>query len=166
MQPASYWIDHLQLIPHPEGGYFRETYRCSDIIHSDALPERFDGDRNASTAIYFLLPYEHISHLHKIKSDELWHFHAGGPLSLYILHDTSLTIRRLGLNLDNGEFPQVIIPANTWFGARVTQPDAYTLASCTVSPGFDFQDFEMAIREDVLRTHPQHRDIIFQLTKP
>jgi uncharacterized protein len=166
MQPASYWIDRLQLQPHPEGGFYRETYRSADTLTQDFLPKRFGGDRQVSTAIYFLLPSGHISHLHKIKSDELWHFHAGVSLSIYVLHENKQSVIRLGLNPDNGEFPQAIIPANCWFGARVTQPDAYTLASCTVSPGFDFEDFEMARQDYLMNEYPLHRETILLLTKP
>jgi predicted cupin superfamily sugar epimerase len=129
-----------------------------------ALPERFPGDRNFSTAIYFLLRSQDRSAFHKIKSDELWHFHAGTSLSIYVIQDGVLAIHKLGSNPDKGESLQVVIPANCWFGAKVEQPDSYTLSGCTVAPGFDFRDFELAERKMLSKQFPDLAGIIEMLT--
>ena len=164
MQPAAYWIDHLDLKPHPEGGFYKETYRAAENIPANALPGRFAGARSFSTAIYFLLRSQDKSLFHRIKSDELWHFHAGSTLAIYVLSETGLTIHKLGSRVDEGDTLQVAVPANTWFGAKVIDGNAYTLAGCTVAPGFDFQDFEMATTSQLLNDFSKHQEIIKQLT--
>lgn len=163
MESAEYWIKHLNLLPHPEGGYYKETYRSAEQIPSAGLPDRFPGTRHFSTAIFFLLRSSDRSLFHRIKSDELWHYHAGSPLYVYVLKD-DLEVFTLGPNLRNGESLQVIVPANCWFGAKVAHPDSYTLSGCTVAPGFDFNDFEIGKRNELLKTFPAHHDIIRALT--
>ena len=166
MTSADYWIHHLSLLPHPEGGFYKETYRASETIPEEALPERFTASRNFSTAIYFLLRSDDRSLFHKIKSDELWHFHKGDTLSIYALSDNGLTTYLLGDNPEKGESLQVAIPANAWFGARITgNGNGYVLTSCTVSPGFDFRDFELANQRCLLSEFPMHHRIIHELTK-
>ncbi|MGC3945144.1 MAG: cupin domain-containing protein [Chryseolinea sp.] len=156
---ADYWIEHLNLSPHPEGGFYRETYRA--VGKFDRQP---NGDeRNFSTAIYFLLGKQDRSMFHRIKSDELWHFHAGGRLTIYVLTNSGLISHSLGQDVEHGDQLQVVIPANHWFGAMVTD-GPYVLAGCTVSPGFDFRDFEMANQQDLLTEFPKCTDIIRQLT--
>jgi predicted cupin superfamily sugar epimerase len=164
MKDADYWIDKLELKKHPEGGFYKETYRSAESILQMGLPPRFSGSRSFSTSIYFLLRSGDISAFHRIKSDELWHFHSGSSLSLYVLID-DLKVYRLGDNPDEGESLQVVIPANCWFGAKVNDPDSYTLAGCTVAPGFDFSDFEMAKKETLIKTFPSQRSIIELLTE-
>lgn len=164
MRTAEYWIENLGLTAHPEGGFFKETYRAPASISQAALPAAFSGDRSFSTAIYFLLRAHDRSLFHRIKSDELWHYHAGTSLSIYILDQNGLSIRLLGTDLAKGEEPQVVVPANTWFGAAVNDPGTYTLAGCTVAPGFDFLDFEMASRQALLEQYPGQTDIIHRLT--
>lgn len=164
MTTADYWIQNLGLAAHPEGGFFKETYRAAGQIPHTALPQTFSGNRSFSTAIYFLLRSQDKSHFHRIKSDELWHFHAGTSLSIYILDQNGLTVYQLGTDLAKGEQPQVVIPANVWFGAMVNHPASYTLAGCTVAPGFDFQDFEMATQKHLLAQYPEQSDIIRKLT--
>lgn len=163
MKPAEYWIKHLNLQSHPEGGYFKETYRSTEIMDGRTLPERFSSSRNFSTAIYFLLRSQDRSVFHRIKSDELWHYHSGSRLTLYVLKKEGLEMFSLGPDPESGDQFQVIIPANHWFGARVESGD-YTLSSCTVAPGFDFQDFEMAKRGELLHAFPGNDDLITQLT--
>ncbi len=165
MRSSSYWISRLSLHAHPEGGYFRETYRASESIDKESLPNRFDGQRTFSTAIYFLLESQQFSHFHRIKSDELWHFHDGTPLNIYVLRSNGLVRHILGLDVEKGESPQVVVPANCWFGACTELSDSYTLASCTVAPGFDFADFEMAERRNLLREFPDHEETITKLTR-
>jgi predicted cupin superfamily sugar epimerase len=164
MKPAEYWIKHLALQAHPEGGFYKETYRSKKIIMAAGLPVGFPDERNFSTAIYFLLRAEDRSMFHRIKSDELWHYHAGACLSIYVLTSANLCIHKLGPDPEKGEHLQVVIPANCWFGAKVNKPNTYTLAGCTVAPGFDFQDFEMGERHQLLNEFPLEADIINLLT--
>jgi predicted cupin superfamily sugar epimerase len=161
---AEYWIDRLGLIAHPEGGFYKETYRSAENIHVCGLPARFDSPRSFSTAIYFLLRSQDKSLFHRIKSDELWHFHFGSSLNIYLLHEDEISIFKLGSNIDDGESLQVTIPGNCWFGAIVSKVNSYTLASCTVAPGFDFKDFQIGQREQLIRDFPLHNDIITKLT--
>src|SRR5882724_4485983 len=115
---AAYWIEHLQLNQHIEGGYYKENYRSSLSIRQENLPGSFKGDRSASTSIYFLLEKNNFSALHRIASDELWHFYAGNCLLIYeFLKDGTVEVHRLGNNIDKGEMFQVIIRAGNWFGA-------------------------------------------------
>lgn len=155
------WIRALELLPHPEGGWYRETYRSP-------LPVDMGGvERSAATAIYFLLAGNHFSALHRIKSDEIWHFYAGSSLAVEgILADGSRQTWRVGLDLAAGDLPQAVVPAGTWFGAELIDKSAYALVGCTVSPGFDFADFELAERPALLARFPQHADLIARLTRP
>ncbi len=164
MNDVNYWINHLQLLPHPEGGFYKETYRCPDVIDASAMPDRFIGERHFSTAIYFLLRSEDRSVFHRIKSDELWHFYQGSTLLIYVIEEHELKIFRLGSDLEKGEMLQLVIPANRWFGAHVEKSHSFALCGCTVSPGFDFQDFEMAERDYLLAAHPKHAETIIHLT--
>jgi hypothetical protein len=161
------WIASLGLVPHPEGGFYRETYRAAETIAADHLPERFGGTRAFSTAIYFLLPGDQVSLFHRIKSDEIWHFYAGSALTLALIHpeDGGLEECRLGPHPERGERFQVLVPAGCWYGVRVDDPDSYALVGGTVAPGFDFADFELADRRSLLAAFPQHRHAIVRLTR-
>ncbi len=164
MQPAEYWIKHLNLTAHQEGGLYRETYRSDENIQICGLPSRFDAPRSFSTAIYFMLRSQDKSLFHRIKSDELWHFHYGDTLHIYILTEETVNVVKLGAKVHEGDSLQVVIPANCWFGAKVINPGAYALSSCTVAPGFDFKDFELADRAKLLLEFPRHKEIINDLT--
>ncbi len=160
---ADYWIQNLNLLPHPEGGYYREVYRSSEHIPHNALPERYSGDRNFATSIYFLLESGLPSRLHRLKSDELWFFHDGSPLEVVMIDGAgSMTRHRLGTHLEKGEVPQVVMPGGAYFGARVCAEKSFTLVSCVVAPGFDFRDFEMPGKEGLVGLFPAHRDIILE----
>ncbi len=165
MKDAAYWVRELKLLPHPEGGFFRETYRSDDMIKRDHLPAGFNGHRNISTSIYYLLEGSQYSKLHRIKSDELWHFYDGSGLIIYSI-DTEgcLTENRLGLDTEKGELPQLMIKAGVWFGAKVNKPDSFCLAGCTVAPGFHFDDFELGNRDELLKLFPMHKKLIDELT--
>jgi predicted cupin superfamily sugar epimerase len=165
MHSSEYWINKLSLKSHPEGGYYRETYRSTEKIQVCGLPLRFTSPRSFSTAIYFLLRSHDRSLFHRIKSDELWHFHCGGPLDIFVLKKNELCVLRLGSNPELGEALQVVVQANCWFGAKAVEPNTYSLASCTVAPGFDFHDFEIAERQKLLEEFPDHSQIIAELTK-
>lgn len=159
-------IRTLQLEPHPEGGFFRETYRSAETLPAPALPARYAGPRAVGTSIYFLLTGDTFSSFHRLRSDEIWHYHLGDAVQVTMLHaDGRRTDAVVGSNLAAGEQLQLVIPAGTWFGARVTRSDGFVLVGCTVSPGFDFADFELARRDDVLAAFPHHHDIIHQLTR-
>ena len=162
---AAFWIETLGLIRHPEGGWFCETYRSAGSIPAGALPERFQGARSLCTAIHFLLELDEISALHRIKSDEIWHFYAGAPLTVHIITpegDHRQTL--LGCEPSRGGRFQGVVPAGCWFGAETC--GRFSLVGCTVAPGFDFADFEMAIRSDLLEQFPQHATLITHLTRP
>ncbi len=166
MKPATYWIDYLDLLPHPEGGFFKETYRAEDTVSKQGLPERFPADRSASTGIYFLLRSEDFSHLHRIRSDEMWHFYAGSTLTVHMIDDDgNYSFFKVGADPEKGATFQVVVPANVWFGATVDDADSYSLVGCTVAPGFDFADFEMADRSEMLVQFPQHAAVIERITK-
>ncbi len=166
MPTAQYWIDTLSLLPHPEGGWYRETYRCRETVAPSSLPSRYGSSRSFSTCIYYLLRGDDISTLHQLKQDEIWHFHDGSPLEVYcISQQGTLNIHRVGRNPSKDELPQLIIPAGTIFGARLLTPKSYALISCTVSPGFEFEDFSLLSREELLGRFPQHKDIILSLTR-
>ena len=159
-------IKTLKLQPHPEGGWYRETYRSTEIIPSDELPNRFNGPRSFATAIYFLLNSEHFSALHRIKADEQWHFYSGSALTIHVIYsDGSYASIKLGQDLEKGERFQAVVPHGCWFGATVDTPESYALVGCSVSPGFDFNDFEMAQRESLKRAFPQHAELIDRLTR-
>lgn len=162
---AQYWKEQLQLTQHVEGGAFREIYRSDISLPKKTLTAAHKGARNACTSIYFLLEYGEFSALHRIASDEIWHHYDGAALCIYeITADGMLTKHLLGKDLENGEMPQVIIPAGSWFGSRVEISGAFTLCGCTVSPGFDFEDFELANRDMFSQQYPQHEHLIKSLT--
>ncbi|MGZ3884838.1 MAG: cupin domain-containing protein [Bacteroidia bacterium] len=156
------YINRLNLQPHPEGGYYRETYRSAGSIDVPG----FSGKRHASTGIYFLLEENNFSAFHRIKSDELWHFYAGDALEVIELNlKGELKLTELGSDLKSGQQFQYMVPAGTWFGSRVKAGGAFSLVGCTVAPGFDFADFEMAKRDELLKQYPQHKKIVEALTR-
>ena len=160
------WIEHLGLVRHPEGGWYRETYRSSEQIRREHLPARFDGDRAFATAIYFLLESGDVSALHRIRQDEVWHFYDGSPLTLHLLSaEGEYSTLQLGRDLGAGQRPQALTPSGFLFGATVDEPGVFTLVGCTVAPGFDFADFEMPSREELRRLYPAQGDLIERLTR-
>ncbi len=152
-------VDILQLQPHPEGGLYRETYRAAESISAAALPARFTADRSFCTGIYYLLRGTQRSALHRVRSDEMWHWYMGtSTLEVVQLGpDDTLRVVRVGLDLAAGDRPQHVVPAGHWFGARLAdpEPDRFALVGCTVAPGFDFDDFELAT-PDLLVRLPRH----------
>lgn len=149
-------IKHYNLQAHPEGGYYSEEYR-SEI----ELP---NIERQLMTSIYFLLPSEHLSHFHRIKSDELWFFHEGSPISVHTLDENGHTENLVGNDFKNGQNPQFLVKANTIFGSCVNENDSYSFVSCVVAPGFDFRDHEMFTSEDLLKDYSDSKEIIEKLT--
>ncbi len=147
-------INRLGLKKHPEGGYFKRTYTSDRIIN---LPE-YDGPRYASTAIYYMLVADQFSAFHRISSDELWHHYTGGSLTLYAVYNGKLSKIKVGKR--RGEISQVVIKANTWFAASLNNKKSYCLIGCTVSPGFDYRDWELGRRNDLIKMYPEHKKII------
>jgi len=151
-------IESLTLQPHPEGGFFKETYRASDTVE-------YNGSRRAaSTAIYYLLNDGAVSHLHRIDADEVWHAYAGSGLRVHIFDHDGYRFLDIGSDLKAGQSPQGVVPAGAWFGAELLNPDDFALVGCTVAPGFEFAHFELANREHFLSRHPEQRAIIERLT--
>lgn len=150
---ADSWIRRLDLQPHPEGGHYRESYRSAERT----------GSRNVSTAIYYLLREGECSRFHRLRSDELWHHYDGAPLTIHCLVPDR-GYRALALGSGETERPQRIVPAGWWFGATCEEPGGFTLAGCTVAPGFEFADFELGRRADLVRDFPDCRAWIERLT--
>ncbi len=154
-EAAQIWIEKLELIPHPEGGFYRETYRSDAIV----------GNRSVQTVIYFLITSNNISRFHRIKSDEIWFYHTGEALSVHTLTpEKGHEVHKVGLNSSEGEQPQLLVPANTIFGSTLEGENAFSLVSCTVAPGFDFADFELFKAEDLLGDYPQFEAVIRKMT--
>lgn len=163
---AKYWIEKLQLNPHPEGGYFRQTYRADMVIAQDALPVGFAGARAASTAIYFLLEGENFSAFHRLRSDEVWHFYVGAPLIVHgISREGSYSSFLLGQDLDAGQVLQAVVPAGCWFASHLAARKSFAVVGCTVAPGFDFEDFEMGKRGELVSKYPGYEELITRLTR-
>jgi predicted cupin superfamily sugar epimerase len=159
-------IRHYLMEPHPEGGYYTSTYRSSEILSAEALPDRFSGPRCISSAIYFLLEGEIFSAFHRIKSDELWHFYTGDGLLIYVIEPSGEgRILKLGSDIENGFQFQHCVPAGCWFASRPANRNSFSFVGCTVAPGFDFADFEMANRTELLQAYPQHATWIEELCR-
>jgi len=155
---ADYWINHLALEIHPEGGAYARVYTSPITISKASLPENFHDSRSICTHIYYLLRQNEFSAFHKIQSDELWHFYDGDTLIIYEINaDGSLTEHLLGKNIEAGESPFCVIKASNWF--------ASSLKKGTVSPGFDFAEFELAKRNELISKYPTHEELITGLTK-
>jgi predicted cupin superfamily sugar epimerase len=163
---AQYWINKHNLIAHPEGGYYRETYRSQLSISKAALPPEFNGSRLVSTAIYFLLEGENFSAFHRLRSDELWHFHTGGTIAVHVIEPDGVHSEiHLGSHPEAAEVFQAVVHAGCWFASKVRDPKSFALAGCTVAPGFDFADFELGKRSELVKLYPQHRPLIEQFTR-
>jgi predicted cupin superfamily sugar epimerase len=163
---APFYIQYLNLQPHPEGGYFRELYRSNENIPAASLPTRFAGGRSFSTSIYYLLQHGDYSAFHRIKSDECWHFYAGQTLLIHVIdNDGKYSCVKLGSNILEDETFQFVVPATAWFAAEPAAKTSFSLVGCTVSPGFDFDDFEIADSKTLLAAFPMHANIIERLSR-
>lgn len=161
MEQSEYWIQHLGLKPHPEGGYFKETYRSNIKIGTKDLPVGFSDNRDISTSILYLLPSNQVSKLHRLKSDELWYFHHGSSIKLHLIdREGKKHSKLLGPRLEKAEQFQVLVPAGIIFAAEVMARDSYSLCGCVVSPGFEYQDYELFDREDLIQAYPKHQEFI------
>jgi predicted cupin superfamily sugar epimerase len=158
-------IDKFKLVAHPEGGYFHENYRSDGIVNSSSLWNGAEGTRNYSTGIYFLLEKKHFSAFHRIKQDEMWHFYAGSTLLLHMINEKGdYRLVKIGNNINEDNFFQYVVPAGTWFASEVEDKNSFSFCGCTVSPGFDFKDFEMPSRKKLLSKFPNQQKIISRLT--
>lgn len=156
------WIDQLQMEPHPEGGFYKRSFESEQLLFS---PDH-EGERKLFTSIYFLLGSGDVSRFHRLKSDEVWYYHSGSPLTVHIIDENGeYCKKRLGLNLSDGGKPQLLVKKGSIFGSTVDEEDACSLVGCMVSPGFDFQDFELFEKSWLLDKYPQHREIIERLTR-
>lgn len=157
---AKQWIDALELEEHPEGGYFRETYRNPSTI------QVLDGGgtRHLATSIYFLLKGEQKSHFHQLQSDELWYFHAGTSARVHIFHQGVFTQEVIGTDVMAGEKLQVLLPRHSIFAAEVLDKESYVLMGCMVNPGFDFKDFRLLSQEELAAMYPAHESLIREFT--
>jgi len=163
---ADYWIRRLNLEEHPEGGYYKRVYTSELQLKQSSLPQTFGGDRPVCTSIYYLLRQNEFSAFHRIQSDELWHFYDGNGLKIYELTpDGNLTDHLLGLEIEKGQSPFHVVKAGNWFAAELLPDSLYTLVGCTVSPGFDFSEFELADRKKLTSNYPKHKNLIAKLTR-
>lgn len=156
---AQFYISHLGLEPHPEGGFYKQIFASDVKTHTEQ-----DKQRKLYTSIYFLLRSQDISHLHRLQSDELWYYHGGSSLTVHIIDEQGEYKEvNLGLKLDEGEVPQVLVPKNSIFGSSVKEANTFSLVGCMVSPGFEFEDFELFSQEELLKEYPQHEEVIRRL---
>ncbi len=164
---AQHIINWLKLKPHPEeGGFYSETYRCLENISQPCLPERYASPRSMGTAIYYLLTPETFSAIHRLRTDEIFHFYLGDPVTmLQLLPDGSSKVLTLGTDILNDQQLQLIVPRNTWQGSFLNPGGTFALLGCTMAPGFDFVDYEHGSREALLQAYPNQKDLILRLTK-
>ncbi|WP_419887878.1 cupin domain-containing protein [Neobacillus niacini] len=164
LNQLDYWVSKLGMTPHPEGGYYKETFQSEEQISDKELSVNLEGKRRLYTSIYFLLTSNDVSHFHRLKSDELWYYHGGSSLSIHVIDESGQYKEiKLGLNLGAGEVPQALVKKNSIFGSSVSEKDTCSLVGCMVSPGFEFQDFELFTQEELLKVYPQHKEIIMKL---
>ncbi len=160
METADYLIQHLNLKPHPEGGFFSEVFRSNITVSLDGLPYGYSGNRRVATSIYFMLRSEDISKMHRLKSDELWYFHSGSSVRIFIIdQEGKKHTRILGSRYEKAEEFCVHIPMGNIFAAEVLEADSYSLMSCVVAPGFEFDDFEMFNKVDLIQAYPKYAEL-------
>lgn len=162
----SYLVSTLDLNKHPEGGFYKEVYRSEQSIDRTCLPSEFSGNRHYATSIYFMLTSESFSAFHRINQDETWHFYEGSPIELHTISPAgNHTKYIIGADLSNGQVYQLTVPAKYWFASKVIEEDSYSLVGCSVAPGFDFDDFELANRSTMIKSFPNHEALILGFTR-
>ena len=179
MIDAEFIIKKLELEKHiSEGGYFKESYRSPDNISNNGFHNKKHGHeiseettntekiRPASTLIYYLLVGNQYSAIHRVKSDEIWHFYLGSPVTIHLINEDHISPRiKLGNNLEKDENIHYVVKKDTWFCAEVNNKMSFALMGCTVSPGFDFEDFELGNKDKLILQYPQHKDLIERFAK-
>ena len=160
-------IDFFGIKPLPdEGGYYVETYRAAEKLTGSVLPQRYAKTRNISTAILYLLTPETFSAMHRLKSDEVFHFYLGDPVTMLLLGtDDYSQIVTLGQDILNGQKIQQMIPGGTWQGCCLKDEGKFALMGTTVAPGFEFYDYEQADKKELLKKYPQHKKLILRLVR-
>lgn len=154
---AEYWIKHLNLTPHPEGGYFKETMR-EHMSNSERAP---------FSSIYFLLNTGDISHFHRIDADEVWYYHAGAPLTIHMITpDGDYQTAQLGPFLEKGNVLQHLVPKGTIFASSLTDTEGYSLVGCMCQPAFEFNHFELFTQDELYHMYPEHKEIIQRYALP
>ncbi|WP_195428575.1 cupin domain-containing protein [Clostridium sp. D46t1_190503_E9] len=156
MKNSEYYIKNLEMIPHVEGGYFKESFLSEETVREN---------KNLWSSIYFLLRTGEVSNFHRLKSDELWYYHDGEALTIYMISQNGeLITKQLGVNIENGEVPQVLVPKGYIFGSAMNN-EGFSLVGCMVAPAFEYEDFELFEREYLLNLYPEHKDVILKLTR-
>ncbi|MCT4584287.1 MAG: cupin domain-containing protein [Peptostreptococcaceae bacterium] len=159
MKNANYFIKNLDMNKHPEGGYYKECFNSLQNVNINSK------DKKLWTSIYFLLEENEVSNFHKLESDEMWYYHSGSPLTIYMINEEgNLITKKLGLDIENNESPQVLVKKGFIFGSSMNEV-GYSLVGCMVSPGFTFDEFKLYKRDELLNLYPQHKDIITKLTR-
>ncbi len=162
---AADWIERFEMNPHPEGGYYKEVYRSETVIPAEALPACFGASRNCCTSIYYLLERGNFSAFHRMRQDEIWHVYDGGPIRIHLLLDGGASQGMLlGRTPERDGVPQGVVPGGCWFAAEPVEEADFVLVGCTVSPGFDFADFELARRVDLIASYPEQEALVRRLT--
>ncbi|EPY2272323.1 cupin domain-containing protein [Clostridium sporogenes] len=165
MKDANYFIEKLDMTAHPEGGYYKESFISAENITDSDLTTTFEDKRILWTSIYFLLRNGEVSNFHRLKSDEMWYYHSGSPLTIYMITpEGELITEQLGLDIEKGEKPQVLVPKNYIFGSAMNNK-GYALVGCMVSPGFEFRDFELFERDTLLNLYAKYKETIEKLTR-
>lgn len=160
MKTAQYYIEKLEMEPHVEGGYFKEC-----LLSKDTLEHKKDANRNLWSSIYFLLQKGEVSHFHRLESDEVWYFHDGSALTIYMISpDGELTMPKLGLDVEKGELPQILVPKGYIFGSA-QEEEGYSLVGCMVAPSFRYEEFYLYERQELLQKYPEYTDVILKLTR-
>lgn len=158
-------IERLNLLPHPEGGYYRRNWQSQMTgVAKDATGKIVHAERSIGSSILYLLPSREVCAWHRIACDEMWHYYHGSSLRIHLLHNTGEHLEFvLGMNLAKGELPQYIIPRNTWFCAEVIDEEAYSFCGCTLWPSFSYADFELAELHKLLDDFPAHKELISRI---
>lgn len=165
MATSTDWIQELRLIPHPEGGFYREFHRSKMVLGEKSLPEGIAGKRELGSFIYYMLTSDNFSAFHRLRSDEVWHFHDGSAFQIHLISPEGIySIVRLGIDVHVGQVPCFVIPAGYYFAAEVAEENSYALASCTVIPAFSFDDFEMPTSDELISIFPHLMNEIMHLT--
>jgi hypothetical protein len=165
LRSSTYWVEHLKLEPHPEGGYFKELFRSEVTVPDGEFSGNLQSKRSLYTSIYFLLEQGTVSRFHRLKSDEIWYYHYGDSMIIECIKENGEHYtEKLGPDVPSGEKFQVVIPAGTIFGAKTNGQNKYSLVGCLVSPGFDFHDFQLFESEELLRLYPGYKALISEFT--
>ncbi len=164
MHTAQYWINKLDMIPHPEGGWYHSSYTSDQTMFRHDIAGVSSSERKLWSSIYLLLESDDFTAFHRVRSEEVWYYHCGAPVKIYMISpDGDLIVEELGLDIDKGQRPQILIPKNYALGAE-RMDQAFSMVGVMVSPGFDFDDIKIYDRDELLAMHPQHKALIERLT--